>query len=274
MKSCSKCNETKPLSEFSKNKNSADGLQNWCKFCSRAATKANRIKRIANAVPPVTQGTKICSKCRLCKTVSQFYLCIDASDGLTSRCKECSDLATKESNARRNPSDIKAVKQAWYTNNHEYILAHYATKKLERSEISRRWAKNNPEKRKAADRKRKQSPQGRLYNQVYTGIRRARKKAIEINDFTRGEWLILKDEFAGMCAYCGIEPASLTQDHIIPIKKMGSHTYENIVPACKSCNSRKGAKDLQDFLPLNSGLEVRYDNSSLEESISNNNPAI
>jgi len=34
----------------------------------------------------------------------------------------------------------------------------------------------------------------------------------------------------------------LTLDHVIPLKQHGPHDIENIVPACRSCNSRKGAK--------------------------------
>lgn len=39
MKTCSKCKETKPLSEFSKNKRSKDGLDSRCKECVRAYSK-------------------------------------------------------------------------------------------------------------------------------------------------------------------------------------------------------------------------------------------
>jgi len=34
-KQCNKCKEEKPLSEFNKNRNKVDGLQSYCRDCSR-----------------------------------------------------------------------------------------------------------------------------------------------------------------------------------------------------------------------------------------------
>lgn len=44
------------------------------------------------------------------------------------------------------------------------------------------------------------------------------------------------------CVYCGAtrgESGKLTVDHIIPIRVGGTGAFENVVPACKSCNSSK-----------------------------------
>lgn len=41
MKLCNKCQETKPLDEFSKNKTYSDGKQNRCKACARTYRQAN-----------------------------------------------------------------------------------------------------------------------------------------------------------------------------------------------------------------------------------------
>ena len=35
MKTCTKCGETKPLSEFGKHRGTKDGLNSWCKVCDR-----------------------------------------------------------------------------------------------------------------------------------------------------------------------------------------------------------------------------------------------
>lgn len=39
-KRCPKCGETKPITEFSKNSKTKDGLQPWCKHCKKTANAA------------------------------------------------------------------------------------------------------------------------------------------------------------------------------------------------------------------------------------------
>ena len=86
--------------------------------------------------------------------------------------------------------------------------------------------------------------------------RRARLANAPINDFTTKEWRALCKATGYRCAYCDQKFTfkELQQDHITPLSKGGSHTLANIVPACKSCNSRKRDKDVlkpvQPFLLL------------------------
>jgi len=49
-----------------------------------------------------------------------------------------------------------------------------------------------------------------------------------------------------VCQYCGIKlsHSETTIDHVIPVSKGGTLTWENAVTACKECNNRKGNKDL------------------------------
>ena len=83
--------------------------------------------------------------------------------------------------------------------------------------------------------------------------RRARSRGV-LSDLTTGQWKLIKDVFNHCCAYCGKKPKVLTQDHITPLVKYGPYTMTNIVPACKSCNSKKQAgpplKPVQPLLPL------------------------
>lgn len=42
MKTCTKCRETRPESQFQKATRSADGLQSWCRLCMNKYSKARR----------------------------------------------------------------------------------------------------------------------------------------------------------------------------------------------------------------------------------------
>lgn len=53
------------------------------------------------------------------------------------------------------------------------------------------------------------------------------------------------------CQYCG-STKKLTLDHVIPRSKGGKHSWDNIVVACESCNSRKG-----DRTPQQAGMTLR-----------------
>jgi 5-methylcytosine-specific restriction endonuclease McrA len=46
------------------------------------------------------------------------------------------------------------------------------------------------------------------------------------------------------CQYCGSKK-QLTIDHIIPRSKGGKHSWDNVVIACATCNSRKGDRTLE-----------------------------
>lgn len=49
MKRCSKCKEFNPLENFSKKSKAKDGLDSWCKRCSRANSKRQRNREEYNA---------------------------------------------------------------------------------------------------------------------------------------------------------------------------------------------------------------------------------
>ncbi|MGH9070621.1 MAG: HNH endonuclease [Acidimicrobiales bacterium] len=52
------------------------------------------------------------------------------------------------------------------------------------------------------------------------------------------------------CQYCGADAENI--DHIIPRSRGGTHTWENVVAACRPCNSRK-----EDRLLAETGLVLR-----------------
>ncbi len=52
----------------------------------------------------------------------------------------------------------------------------------------------------------------------------------------------------GCCQYC-FAAEDLTLDHVIPKSRGGKSTWDNLVTACKRCNSKKG-----DFTPQEAGM--------------------
>ncbi len=57
----------------------------------------------------------------------------------------------------------------------------------------------------------------------------------------------IKLQTGQICNYCG-STDNLILDHIFPKKLGGQDDAENLIFACKSCNSSKGKKDLMDWL--------------------------
>lgn len=54
------------------------------------------------------------------------------------------------------------------------------------------------------------------------------------------------------CQYCGSQK-DLTLDHLVPKAKGGKSTWNNLVTACKKCNSIKG-----DYTPEQVGFKLTY----------------
>src|SRR3990170_933860 len=70
-------------------------------------------------------------------------------------------------------------------------------------------------------------------------LAKSRRRAA-LGTVTLEEWRAICAQFDHRCAYCHRLVVPLEQDHVVPISRGGSHTPDNIVPACKPCNSSKG----------------------------------
>lgn len=81
---------------------------------------------------------------------------------------------------------------------------------------------------------------------------------IRINSATERIWkvpsvnrreILRRDNY--QCQYCG-NKKHLTLDHVIPRSKGGQHSWDNLVTACMTCNSRKG-----DRIPEQAGMSLK-----------------
>ena len=68
-------------------------------------------------------------------------------------------------------------------------------------------------------------------------------------------FLFARDDYT--CQYCGRRKGELrgrqflTRDHIRPVSRGGTNTWDNVVTSCSSCNNRKGGR-----LPKEAGLRL------------------
>lgn len=60
---------------------------------------------------------------------------------------------------------------------------------------------------------------------------------------------LIYEKCGGHCAYCGKEIAyrNMQVDHIHPQYKGGSDDINNLLPACRACNFRKGTLSVEQF---------------------------
>jgi 5-methylcytosine-specific restriction endonuclease McrA len=104
--------------------------------------------------------------------------------------------------------------------------AAYAADGERRRAQSREWLRAHPE-----------------YNRLNFQRYRARLKGVAAT-LTEAEWRGILTFFGHACAYCLRTDRPLTQDHVIPVSRGGEHTAENVVPACLSCNAKKGNRPI------------------------------
>lgn len=91
---------------------------------------------------------------------------------------------------------------------------------------AKRWRQENPERTRAARRRRRAAVAGAS------------------GSHTEAQWRARAAFYGWRCRYCGAEldASTATRDHVIPLSRGGSDWASNLVPACGPCNSRKGAR--------------------------------
>lgn len=250
------CGLDKSTLEFGirKDKKGREVLRTWCKPCEVLATQDYfRRKKLGLGPKPkkvvAIPNSKTCAGCKedlalaqfrprkrglygrysLCgtceKAVNQVY--VETNREEINRRKRESWLATPKTEEQKKEAAGKA--RAWYQANRERAVAVRIAWVRSHPEkwlvISKRWSDSNPLK-------------------VAENVRQRRVTLSKVeNTLTTQEWEAVVQSFGGRCVYCGSDSKKITMDHIQPISKGGAHSKENVVPACKSCNSRKGAKD-------------------------------
>ncbi len=152
-----------------------------------------------------------------------------------------------------NPEKVKAARFiAWWKNpeaSRKYLRDWQAKNRKKVSAYHLKWARANPKKANATvARWHKRHPEE---SAQMGAARRARKKGAE-GSHSLLEWRTLLRGHGHRCAYCGVVlgKSNRSKDHKIPLVRGGSDRIENILPACRRCNSSKNTKTHDEFLSL------------------------
>ncbi len=214
----------------------------WQKFCSLRCSVQNRMRRLK-----ASRQRNLCVVCGLVKVSRKACPnCRPAYNALLARQyqqRNSQVCATRVKEWRQSPAGqkwraenkAKLNKQAhnWQMNHREQhgaaVRKCYARNRNYYLQKHKEWQKANPD----------------LYRE-----QRRRKRARLRNapgSYDLRQWRELVEFYGGRCAYCG-RTGALQPDHKVPLSRGGTNYIENILPVCGSCNAKKGAKTIGEFL--------------------------
>lgn len=77
--------------------------------------------------------------------------------------------------------------------------------------------------------------------------RRKRRMGRVEHDLSDDQWAALQQAWGG-CAYCGATGTPLQRDCVLALSRGGRYTLDNIVPACRTCNTSKCNDEVTGWL--------------------------
>ena len=231
------------------------------------------MKRYSFAIRQEAQGLRdqglnyrlISDRVGVSKSVIQIWMNKDSYDKAVKRSKVAyannpeKHRAYSQKWRRTHPEEVKATSQIWIQNNPE-----------KRRKYSNAWRKKHPDYQ--AEYRNEHQEEHRRYNRIWyrehperankyhrmhpeshrasEAKRRAQKHNAVIKDTSmiKAIYYIAQNKAKICCYLCGklIPKGYRHVDHVIPLSKGGEHKPSNLAVACDTCNTRKGAKMLEE----------------------------
>lgn len=279
-KVCIKCGIELSLDNFCKDKRSSDGLVGKCKGCKN---EYNKVRYLANPERS-TAASKRWQKANLERVSIVSKAWRDANPervkAISKAYREANPEKRKDTCKKWRDSNLekgRATGKAWYLANTERVKERsrlwYNANPGKHNAISKVWREANPERMKVLakayheanpDKVKGASKAWREANpgktRQYVQCRNATKRSLP-STLTITQWENIKTFFDNRCSYCG-EEKPLHQEHFIPLSKGGEYASSNIICACASCNSSKGAKPFGIWYP-----KYKYYSTKREKAI-------
>jgi len=196
--------------------------------------------------------TKVCTKCKEEKNLTDFCKEQARKDGLANHCRVCKGKAYKEWH-HRNLEKKKSYKRKWDEDNREENLdkwrRYHSSNKAKRNQQSREYYSRNQESEKSRAKDYRAANPDKVYE--WSAARRSRLSE-QITECVDPRLVRDRDD---TCYLCGVpftvkeryDPKLTHVDHKTPISRGGEHSYENCALTHASCNLRKNDKTPEEY---------------------------
>lgn len=197
---------------------------------------------------------KTCVKCGKTKFLTEFAVAKYGKFGRRTECKACSSMSAntwRMNNKERVNVNMKNWREANKERHKQLQEQSYLRNIDKRNAYHQNYRKQNKdaisEKRRAKYELDKEHIISKVVawqrshkenRRVQSNKRRAAKQGAE-SSLSLTQWDEILSMYSHSCCYCSSK-SNITQDHWIPLSRGGKHSKDNVVPACRSCNSRKG----------------------------------
>jgi len=208
------------------------------------------------------------------KPLEEFYKDRSRPDGYMYHCKACHKVCYAARNKeyyKEHREEIRAYqkeynaehrdeRKEWYEEHREEALAYQKEYREEHRAESAAYYKEHRDEIAAYHKEYAQTAEGRevnrkacsKYGQTAKGKAAYRKATSKRRALKLGATVGAVNEAAiyerdKVCVYCGAAEG-LTIDHVVALANGGAHAQDNLVVACKSCNSSKGTMNAEEFV--------------------------
>lgn len=190
---------------------------------------------------------KLCKACHANLPPEAFSPDKRSRDGLQSRCKACRTTYQRQYRLA-HPEKTQEINARSYARHADkrraYQRAYARRNRAARKAYMQRWSAENAERRRDYHRnyRKRNSARIREYERHRDHLERTNHADLGVDD-----WPAIKAMWGERCVYC-YSQGGLEMEHVIPVSNGGGHTWDNVVPACRSCNARKKDRTLLTFL--------------------------
>lgn len=186
--------------------------------------------RRATTITDLPNGHRVCTDCKEAKPLSEYHKDKRGLRGHRGICKPCRG---------------------------SYMLGYYQENRDDTLARMKQYREDNVDEHRAKDVVRYYRDREKRIALVIDATHR-RRALMRENGWERGvSRPALRKIHGDDCPYCGItmsfevfsgyDPARATVEHILPLSRGGSHTFDNTCLCCWQCNIRKNAKTLDEW---------------------------